>query len=467
MFENKPQLQTIDPLKICFNVGALLDIPTGNYVKGIHGENILNGGLGVLTGIAGRPNSFKSTIIHYMILSAASKVNSSGNNTYISTYDTEINMQYNRLYNFTQQFDIFKNNDIIDEGVWSITDKTKHSGNEWYKEIKNFLKNDKLKNKKYITKLPIVDKHNKQLEMIFPTFGEIDSISEFNVDSIDDIQDKTELGDSAGNTLHMRLGLAKTRLMMELPPLCNSASHYMALTAHLGDEQLIAQGPYNTPTKKMQHLKQGDKIKGITDKFLFLTNAFWVVIHSTTLNNSTTKTEEYPKFRDNIGSNVDLNIVTLKLIRNKNGQSGSIVNIIISQNEGVLPSLTEFHYIKENDRYGLSGNNINYRLDLYPNINLTRTTIRSLLDSDYKLRRAVKITSDLLQLSKTDYANSIKIPKPIELYEKLKEKYDWDILLNTRDWWTFNNDEVMPPFLSTFDLIEMFYDKYKPYWLKS
>ena len=55
---------------------------------------------------------------------------------------------------------------------------------------------------------------------------------------------------------------------------------------------------------------------------------------------------------------------------------------------------------------------------------------------------------------------------PLELYEDLKKLgYDWDQLLNTRGWWTVNNDKHPVPFLSTYDLLMMRKEKYKPYWL--
>ena len=62
-------------------------------------------------------------------------------------------------------------------------------------------------------------------------------------------------------------------------------------------------------------------------------------------------------------------------------------------------------------------------------------------------------------------ANGMSVPTPNELYNKLKDKYDWNILLETRDWWTFNNDKIEKKFLSTMDLINMYNDTYVPYWL--
>jgi len=467
MFKTSPAFKEIDAFKIMYNVGCLLDIPTGTYIKGAHGESILNGGLGVLTAIAGRGNTFKSTLAHYMVMSAVDKIVASGYKPYINTYDTEMNFSIDRLENFTNNFDYLKGLDIFNNGVWTITDKTKHMGNEWYTLLRDFLKNDKLKNKKeYTVDTPFISPKGEIIKTIFPSFGEIDSMSEFETSDIQEIQNKNELGESGGNTIHMRLGLAKTRLLMELPSLCNNTGHYMVMTAHLGQDTSIQQSQYSTPAKKLQYMRMGEKIKGVTDKFFFLPNLFWQTVSSSSLNNQSTKGPEYPKLKGNQeeGSH-DLNIITIRQLRNKSGPSGTVLSIIVSQSEGILPSLTEFHYIKENDRFGLDGSNLSYNLVLYPEVKLSRTTVRNLIDSDYKLRRAIKITADLLQMTQLWRANGMSVPTPNELYNKLKDKYDWNILLETRDWWTFNNDKIEKKFLSTMDLINMYNDTYVPYWL--
>lgn len=467
IFKAKPDFEAIDSYKILLNVGALMDIPTGRYIKGIKGENILNGGLSLLTAIVGRGNTFKSTIEHYMILSALDKIAASGNISYINTYDTEMNIQIERLETFSKKFKYLKDVDLFSNQYWNVTDKTNHLGNEWFKKLKDFIKNEKIKNnKQYTFETPILNKDGKPINIIFPTFGEIDSISEFETADIEEITDKNEIGESGGNTIYMRLGLAKTRLLMELPSLCNAGSHYIVMTAHLGDNINVATGPYNTPVKKLQHMKIGDKIKGVTEKFFFLPNIVWQTMNSSLLVNQNTKGPEYPKRRDDPeeGSS-DLNIVTIKLLRNKNGPSGYSLDLIISQEEGVLPTLSEFHFIKNNDRFGLEGNNVNYNLILYPKVKLTRTTVRETIDNDPLLCRAIKITSDLLQMKQIYKTANIELPDLHDLYNKLDKKYGWEKLLNTRDYWTFNNYEHSIPFLSSMDILEMYYERYTPYWL--
>jgi hypothetical protein len=468
LFKNKPNFEEVDPCRIFYNIGALLDIPTGRYVRGMKNENIMNGGLGIFTAIMGKGNTYKTKIAHYMMLSAASKAAASGFLPYLNTYDTEINIDVEHCLELSRKFEIFSNIDLVKEGAWSITDKTYHLGNEWFKLLKDFLRNEKIKNAKtYRMETPFLGKDGKPIITTFPSFGDLDSVSEFITSDIDEIQNKNEIGDSSGNTIHMRGGLAKTRLLMEIPPICNAASHYIIMTAHIGKDIPMGNGPMaSIPVKQLPHMKPGEVIKGVAGKFLYLSNLLWQTMSASVFNNQSTKGPEYPKSREEVDEgSFDLNIVTIKLIRNKSGPSGYSFDLVVSQSEGVLASLTEFNYVKENDRFGIEGTPISYNMILYPDVKLQRTTVRSLLDSDPMLRRAVKITADLLQI-KTYYKNlPFEVPDVKALYEKLKQKYDWKVLLNTRDYWTFNQYEHPVPFLSTMDLIEMYYDCYKPYWL--
>lgn len=469
LFKVKPKFTEIDPYRIFYNVGCLLDIPTGSYINGLKGEKFLNGGLGVLTGVVGRANTFKSTFSHFLMLSAASKVCESGMDTYLNTYDTEMNIELTRLNEFSQSFDVFKGRDLHHEGVWSVTDRVAHIGDEYWEIFKDFIRNEKVKNKKnYTFETPYMDKDGNTLKTIFPSFGQIDSLTRFVTSDVVDIQNKNELGSSGGNTIHMRQGLSKARLWLELPGLCNSGSHYTIVVAHIGDATNIQQGPVNLPPpKKLQHMKANEKIKGVSDDFYYLTSQAWQTTSSKVFINDTTKGPYYPRKRDDVeeGSE-DLNLVTVKCLRNKSGPSGFSIPIIISQREGVLASLTEFHYIKETAKYGIEGNNTTYHLVLYPNKNISRTTVRYEIDNDPLLRRAIKITSDLLQISQYYKELDLAVPDINDFYKKLEEKYGWDVLLRTRDYFTFNNYEHPVPFLSTMDMLEMYHDVKDPYWWK-
>lgn len=466
----RPKFNATPPVKVMFNIGACMDIPTGEYLTGKYGESILNGGLGFVTGMVGTGNNFKSTISHYMVLSAMSKIWWSVKSA-LSTYDTEINIHESRLKYFVNQFPEFEGMDLIDNSYWIITDRSKYYANEWYEIYKEHLK-DKVKNAdKYSVVTPFLDRDKTNLKIIAPTFTEVDSFSRFETEDVGKLQDDNELGESGGNTIHMRQGLAKKRFLMEAPTLTASSYNYLILTAHVGKEIQMATGPMAPPpTKKLHYLKNGDKLKGVTDDFFFLTHNCWQAVKTEILMNQNTKAPEYPKdANDDLAGDTDLNAVTLRQLRSKSGPSGYQIEVIVSQRDGVLPSMTEFHNIKNSGRFGISGTLQHYSLDLYPDKKVQRTTVRSVIDSDPKFRRALNITSELLQIY--NFYNHYEegfVCSPKVLYDDLKEKgYDWDILLQTRSYWTINNDKHPVPFLSTMDLLNMRAGTYHPYWLDS
>ena len=452
-------------IKPYINIGALLDIPTGVFIKGKYGEHILNGGLGFITGVVGIGNNFKSTIMHYMMLSAMSRFPKSKANT----YDTEINIQQSRLQALSFSFETFKDRRIIDEGTWTVTDKTVYYANEWYEQWKKFMKGKIDNANKFTIELPFLDTKKNDgsiTKMVYPTFTQVDSFSEFETEDVANIQNANELGDSGGNTIHMRQGLSKVRFLSDIPKLIAKGFNPMLMTAHIGKD--IPMDPRAAPVKKLQFLKNGDKIKGVTDKFMFLTSACWQCSSAVPFTNDTTKAPEYPRSPDDdMKGDTDLNIVTLTLLRNKNGVTGLTIQLLVSQREGVLPSLSEFHYIKTNNRYGIDGTLQHYALDLLPDVKLSRTTVRSKIQENAALRRALNITAEMCQMDLLHEYEKGFVCTPKELYNDLIAKgYDWNILLNTRGWYTAENDKQEVPFLSTYDLLALRAGKYHPYWLE-
>jgi hypothetical protein len=463
-FSLQPAFNQIPYVKISYNIGGLMDIPTGSFVTGAHGESILNGGLGPITGVVGIGNNFKSTFLHFMMLSVMAKFKRST----ASTYDTEINMLPSRLTQLALAIKEFNGENIIDNGRWQITDKTMYFANEWYEIWKQFIK-DKIANSSKITfDTPFLDRDGKTfIKMMIPTFSEIDSFSEFETQDVANMQADNELGDSGANTMYMRQGLSKIRFLSDVPKLIASGNNPMLLTAHIGKD--IPMDARAAPVKKLQFLKNGDKLKGVTDKFSFLTTNCWQCQNTVPLMNDTTKAPEYPRDSDDaMKGDTDLNLMTVVNLRNKTGPSGLVMQLIVSQQEGVLPSLSEFHYIKTVERFGLGGNMQNYYLELLPEVKLSRTAVRGKIDRDSKLRRALNVTAEMCQMTMLwhDMQPGIMCT-PKELYDDLKAQgYSWDTLLATRGYWCSPDSELAKiPFLSTLDLLHMRAKKYFPFWM--
>lgn len=460
-------------VKLLINIGALLDVPTGHYIEGRRGESVLLGGLAPITGIVGIGNNFKSTLMHFMQLMAMSRMKYSAG----KTYDTEVNIHEWHLAAIVARTEAFHGEDVLQTQRWSITDKTMYIGDEWYREHKKELE-EKAKRKDIAVNTPFWNRdRSAPMQMMVPTFTEMDSFSEFETSDVVDMQD-ADLGDSKGNMIHQRQGLAKTRILMEAPRIHTSVYDYLLMTAHIGKESTLQNaGPGGSvPIVKLKHLKNGDKIKGTTDKFTFVTHNCWHAYNATPLINQGTKAPEYPRHPgDDLLLDTDLNSVQIRNLRSKSGASGMALTLIVSQSEGVLPSLTEFHHIKENERYGLEGSNVSYSLALYPDCKLGRTTVRSKIDTDPLLRRALNITSEMCQMS---YLWHTLRPEfqitPKQLFDKLKaDGYNWNVLLNTRGWWTHEAGEADElPFLSVMDLLRMTLPMddpkyYFPYWMEA
>lgn len=473
----RPKFTKFATPKIAHNIGSLLDIPTGVVVTGRKGEAIINGGLSNSVIITGAGNAFKSTLLHYMMLSAADKAFASGlDQTLMMTYDTEVNIRPTRLVDLASRFEYIPKENLLDpeNGVWIVTDKASYYADEWLKFIKEYL-DDKIKNRKaLLVDTPFTDPVTKEpLKVLTPTFIEVDSISEFTTSKIAELLHKNELGSSGNQTMFMKHGLVNTQFMMDIPTLAARTGTSFLLTSHFGKDLGIQQGPgpMSMPQKKTQYLKGGEKLKGATEKAYYLMDAFWHIYKTEQLINQGTKGPEYPRTQEEnkTGDPLELNIIHLKQIRGKGGSSGYTISIIVSQQEGVLPELSQFHYIKTHDRFGISGTLQSYHLDIYPDVNLSRTTLREKIDTDYKLRRAIEITSDLLQVSMyyPQYREDGLYCTPEELYRDIKDMgYDWDVLLNTRRWWTYKQYDHELPYLSIIDLLKMRKGLYKPYWYK-
>lgn len=467
----RPGFVSAPKIKPMINIGACLDIPTGHWLLGKHNESILNGGLGLLTGIAAIGNNFKTTLMDYMMLSAMDKIISVAP-TNAATYDTEMNRHLPRMMKLAEQFPNLMAHNIFDDDTWLLTDATRYFANEMYEILKQYLK-DKIANEsKTLYETPFIDPDTGELfKMMPPTFFEVDSFSAFETEDVAKIKDDNELGDSGANTVHMRQGLAKMRFVTDIPKIAARANHYVLLTAHVGKTVQIASGPFAAPPeKKLNYLKHGDKLKGVSDAFFFLMSNCWHSFNATPLIIQKTKEPEYPADNDdNRSDDVDLNTVSLRQLRGKAGMTGIVIEVVVSQSLGVMPTLTEFHYLRKNERYGMSGSLQTYALDILPDVKISRPTIRAKIDENPRLRRAINITSEILQMHR--YMRQTIDPQllcdPKTLFNDLSNMgWNMDMLLDTRGWWTLNNDKHPVPYLSSMDLLRMRQKEnpYKPYW---
>lgn len=461
-------------VKVKINIGCMFDIPTGRFVRGYYGESLLNAGLAQLTGFIGPGNMFKSTQMHWQVLTAMSRVPGSEG----GTYDTEVTVENERMADFGHAIEDFNGEDVIGTSRWQVTDSRMHSGNKWFEQEKKALE-EKEKDKKQLMRTPYMDYgRTTQFSMLRPTFREIDSLSEWSTDAMNAIYEDNEVGDSKGNMVFMKGGNDKTKLIQQLPALCGRSNHYMLMSAHLG--KAFNMDPHAPVRKQLQHIPMDYKIKGVPEKFTFQMNNAWLCFSATVMAMDKVKTVEYPRSTDDdMKGDTDLNIIWVIQTRGKSGPTGMPIGVIVSQQEGVLPTLSEFHYLKTTERFGIEGvgtegNVQNYFMSLYPAAKLSRTAVRRKIDSDRRLRMAIHYSSEICQMKELwhDNRTAALMCTMKELYEDLKAKgYDWDVLLDQRPWVGLDLDyKYDREYLSSHCLLRMrlphtHVDHYHPYWM--
>lgn len=471
----RPNLRLPAPVKVAFPVGGLLDISTGDYIKGTHGQMVLNGGIAFVTGYLGPGNSFKTTIMRFSEISLMNRMFvTAGDDLYSSSYDTETNLSEQRITRLCQQphFRFIAGTDLLEKGFWQATDKTVYSGNEYFEEKKDFLKTKREGRNavKYAT--AFLDRDGKSaMKTLSVTLDDYDSLSRFDTDAVTKQLDDSEIGSSDQNTVSMNAGKAKSNMLGQIPFLSASSFNYTSFVAHIGKDFDISSGPGKRPPRKvLQGLEEGVVIKGVTNHFYYLILNCWYILVAKPLLNKTTLAPEYPRVPgEERRGDADLQIVQMKQLRGKNAGSMYVIQTIVSEKEGVLPYMSEWHYIKDTCKgFGIEGTQQNYHLTLAPDVSLQRTTVRQKLRESARLQRALNITSELAQLYEFKPELKDMLMTPEDLYKGLKEKgYDWEFILeHTRGWHTLN-DELHPLFpFSTLDLCRAAKGTYHPYWLE-
>lgn len=441
------------PFRPGLNLGCCFDIPTGRYERGLHGHYYHTGGLNHITGIGGRGNTYKSALAIWMLLTILARflplVDS-------QSRDTEFSQSYQRFQDLAQHLAQLAGIDLSDTDHFMITSQGENSGNAWFKQLKERLDAKREAGKDVIYTTPFfLPTSEKPLKIFYPTAVLIDSLSAFTTDVVDETFDKNEVGAGGANMVFARAAAAKSQMIMLLPSEATQAGAYVIFTAHMGDG--IDMDPYNPTPKKLAHMKGKVKFKNVPENITFLTNNLWM-IQSLQLEQTKEKTVTYPKdASDNVENDTDLQRLTVQNLRGKHGPSGLPFDVILSQREGVLVSLTEYHYLKSHGRYGLGGDNTKFYLEIYPDVELTRTTIRGLCNTNPRLARAMEITSEMCQLKfmKPEHHDVLVTPKA--LYKALVEKgYDLEKIFDSRGYWLFQEAESeAPPFLSTLDILHM------------
>lgn len=447
------------------NTGALLDLMTGQFIPGVDGSVILNGGIASTDAVMGRPQVFKSTTANGLVINAMARYPRS--ETII--FDTEFSLKdKSRLARMSDLYmdDLEKRAaHLADlESRMVITDPTEHDLETFFQVIKSVHDAKVADPKSYIVETPLLDpKTGMPRMMMVPTFIIIDSWSKGKIKSVINMLEQYSASDSKLNTIYMAEGNGKNKILGQLPQMAARAGIYFTLTAHIGNKFDL--GSYLPSPKDMQYMKQSDTLKGVGSDFMFLISNLREVRSPKVLVDSN-KECEYP-FSSGFTSPSEMSSTTMVLTRCKNNVSGTQFSPVVSQTRGYESSLTNYNYLRENGYYGLGTNKVNPRPSMYPTVTFTRKTANEKLQ-DYKTARAIEITAQLKFIQSNWSISDLPVPfnlTPDQLTEALdKAGCARDDILESRGWWTY--DKTNPRnYLSLWDILAIVDGSYKPKFL--
>jgi hypothetical protein len=435
------------PPRLGLNVGAGLDLLNGNFIKDYYGDDVLMGGVTPLQGVMGDPNSDKTAMTIYMT-GAASNTIAYSYMQEILGYDAEGTLRVERVNSLLERFE-YLDRDEYGNVVMDFSSIAEMSAEEWYdKKFAPYVK-AKRDSKEYEIDMEFLADPNdksKLLKVKLPTLMFIDTVTFFNPSTSIDLvmgENKKKGGsnDGSNKTIGLNNAKFKTDIMSTLTPSLLRTNTYGLLVAHVGDNINMDNNPYGPkPRQQLGTLASNEKIKGVPADYTRLTTGIFQTNNKTPLYNQESKLAEYPIGNDMDTFRNELNTITVKQHRSKDNMSSLSLELISSQSEGIQPHLSQFRRLKKANDYGMIGNKLSYSLVLYPEQKLSRTTVRSLINNDSKLRRALELTDDyyLLTLLFPKYGLSGLYCGLEKLYKDIDEMgYDWNkILTMTRGWWT-------------------------------
>lgn len=432
------------------NTGTLIDVQTGCFVPGDHNGMILNGGLSTTNAIVGRSQMFKSTVLFSLLMKTLGIYSHSE----CFVYDTEYAQKKERLMcfsSFTNQGEFNKR--LVLNTPQDIT------AEEYLTIIKNLCTEKTSKPKDYLVESPILDpRTGKPLLMWIPTFVVYDSWSKMRSSYVQTTLDTKEVGSSDTNMIFMKDGAVKKLIMSQIPRLATMAGVYFVTSAHVGQKAEL--DPRTHTPKTLQHMRHTDSLKEVGSDFNFLMSNAMEMRKVDDLTDPDHKCL-YPISN---GGDAELHEVTSLLLRCKNGMSGTSLPMVVSQTRGILTDLTNYHYLRKNDYFGLNGSKQSHKITL-TDIEIDRKTARKHI-SDPNITRALDIIAQLCYIRKNwDISNIRDVDfsmTPLKLAEKLLGSDGPTVsdILQSRGYWTYDKTNVQP-YLSLYDILSIAQGHYR------
>lgn len=450
------------------NTGTIMDISAGSYVPGHKGQMVLVGGLAMFQCIAALPNMFKTTIMAGQMgvtMTAFPKAVQHNHDSEGTMSDTRID---NLVLNSMRYYSVlgYKVPESLQgEGRMFFTSQVDYSATEVMNILKKAAK-ERNSNKENLIEYEILDETTgKPLVYHNPFISFWDSLSFMQADAAEALMEDGDVGTSDMNMLAMRANMGKSQIVEQMNTFPQRNGIYVSVTAHVGQSYQL--DPRKPNVRTLRYMQDNIKLKRVPENLSFITGNCYVITRLQPM--LTNGAPEFPYEPGENSKDTDLVEVTMINMRGKFGPSNIPLRIVVSQRDGWIPYLSNYMYLKENDRYGFVGNLQNYVFQFTPDIKVQRTNLRQKFRENYRMQVGVYHLMNMHWMI-TRWDDS-KLPTkyhctPEELYNEIKDKgYDWDLLLNTRFFHGERNDgKDHVNYLSTYDLLRMRLGEYHPYW---
>lgn len=292
------------------------------------------------------------------------------------------------------------------------------------------------------------------------TFVYFDSISEFEFSGTIEAVREQKKDDGSLNTVFMREGLIKARLLRQFNSIAYRSNIRFIMTVHVGKKSTMGESRFNKPTPELKFLKEDEALKGVPTKFHFLVNTVIITSNSTILKDGERK-PLYPVDKYDVTEH-NLQLINVKVLRNKNGGSGLTVPMVCYQNIGLSHGLSAFYYLyKESKQWGFNVKGNRFSLVIMPDVVFTRKTIS--VESDKpNIYRALLLTAHLRMI---EVIGKDTVPEIDVLYERLLQKgYDFNKFFACRGHWVHDDKKDGRNMITAKDLLEIYYDRLELKW---
>jgi hypothetical protein len=432
------------------NTGTILDLMTGTFERGVSGW-YLSGGLSFTNGITGANSSFKSALIQSLI----TRVLNIYPDSTACYHETEMHLKDLSRFDQVKGYLPSVKDKII---LHSATEYDLVQQNEFIKD----LINTKLQHKEDLTvETPFISQiTGKPYRMMIPTIIVEDSWSNAITASEQELYESTLIGDSKQNLVYMRDGLLKTSMLRNLISQAAKANIYLIFIVHKGKKNELGQNAFIPQPKDFQFMKQDEKLKNVGANFPYL---MMTLINASSIK-TLVDTDKACLYPDDSDASKELSEVTYTIVKCKGNMAGTSMSFIMSQAQGYLSDITNFHYLKFLKDYGISGKG-KYNLQLCPSISFTRKDIRAQVRTNYEFSRALDLTAQLAYIQNNWNKNTCKVDISITLESFISElmsgrlSIKMEDILNSRSYWSYDETNETRPYLSIFDILELIQTK--------